>query len=50
MFFLDIFFNPVLIDVDIPFDLPKKSDLSINTEKNEPNNVVEEIIKKLKLS
>ena len=39
-----------VVDVDIPFDLPKKSDLSINTEKNEPNNVVEEIIKKLKLS
>ena len=39
-----------VVDVDIPFDTPKKNELSINTEKKEPNSIVEEIIKKLKLS
>ena len=39
-----------VVDVDIPFDIPKKNELSINTEKKEPNSIVEEIIKKLKLS
>ena len=39
-----------VVDVDIPFDIPTKNELSINTEKKEPSSVVEEIIKKLKLS
>ncbi len=38
-----------VVDVDIPFDLPKKSELSIDTEKKRPGSIVEEIIKKLKL-
>ena len=38
-----------VVDVDIPFDKPKKSELSINTEKREPDSIVEEIIIKLKL-
>ena len=39
-----------VVDVDIPFDIPTKNELSINTEKKEPSSIVEEIIKKLKLS
>ena len=38
-----------VVDVDIPFDLPKKSELSIDTEKKQPGSIVEEIIKKLTL-
>jgi len=38
-----------VVDVDIPFDIPKKSELSIDTEKREPNSIAEEIIQKLKL-
>ena len=36
-----------VVDVDIPFDIPKKSELSIDTEKREPNSIAEEIIQKL---
>ena len=39
-----------VVDVDIPFDIPTKNELSINTENKEPSSIVEEIIKKLKLS
>ncbi len=39
-----------VVDVDIPFDIPTKNELSINTEKKEPSSIVEEIIKKLQLS
>ena len=38
-----------VVDVDIPFDIPKKNELTIDTEKKQPNKVAEEIIKKLKL-
>ena len=38
-----------VVDVDIPFDVPNKSELTIDTEKKQPGIVVEEIINKLKL-
>ena len=38
-----------VVDVDIPFDKPVNCDISIDTEKQKPESVTEEIVKKLKL-
>ena len=38
-----------VVDVDIPFDKPEKSELTINTENREPESIVKEIIEKLKI-
>ena len=38
-----------VVDVDIPFDAPKSSDISINTESKKPENITDEIIKKIEL-
>ncbi len=38
-----------VVDVDIPFDAPKNSEISINTEDKNPENIASQIISKLKL-
>ena len=38
-----------VIDVDIPFDKPKNSDLVINTENQSPADVANKILKKIRL-
>ena len=38
-----------VVDVDIPFEEPKNSDLIINSEINTPEEIADEIIKKLNL-
>jgi len=37
-----------VVDVDIPFEHPENCDLEIDTEKNNPEKCVEEILKKIK--
>ena len=37
----------IVIDVDIPFEKPKNCDLSFNTECKEPEEISDEIIRRL---
>ena len=38
-----------VVDVDIPFEDPKQADLTVDTEKSDPEQIAETIIKELKL-
>jgi len=38
-----------VVDVDIPFDKPEKCDLEINTEDKDPDSIVSEILKNIKI-